>query len=215
MEDRWLTWAKRLQAIASTGRHFSREKFDRERYDDIAAIANDMLAALAQVPVARIESLVSDFATGYATPKVDVRGALFAGGKILLVKEAGDGLWSLPGGFADVGRSPSENIEKELWEEAGEPASQGHGSLRRSPQGAARLPAGRARFLQAVFHLRADRRRDARPRRRNVGRRLFCPRRSATPVTRAHDRIRHRSGVRLPAAHAGLVRLNYSTGDGG
>jgi ADP-ribose pyrophosphatase YjhB (NUDIX family) len=119
MEDRWLTWAKRLQAIASTGRHFSREKFDRERYDDIAAIANDMLAALAQVPVARIESLVSDFATGYATPKVDVRGALFAGGKILLVKEAGDGLWSLPGGFADVGRSPSENIEKELWEEAG------------------------------------------------------------------------------------------------
>jgi ADP-ribose pyrophosphatase YjhB (NUDIX family) len=118
MEDRWLTWAKRLQAIASTGMHFSREKFDRERYEDIAAIANGMLADLAQLPIARIESLVSDFATGYATPKVDVRGALFDGPKILLVKEASDGLWSLPGGFADVGRSPSENIEKELWEEA-------------------------------------------------------------------------------------------------
>jgi ADP-ribose pyrophosphatase YjhB (NUDIX family) len=78
-----------------------------------------MLASLAQVPVARIESLVSDFATGYATPKVDVRGAMFQREKILLVKEAGDGLWSLPGGFADIGRSPSENIEKELWEEAG------------------------------------------------------------------------------------------------
>jgi ADP-ribose pyrophosphatase YjhB (NUDIX family) len=118
MEDRWLTWAKRLQAIASTGMHFSREKFDRERYEEIAAIANAMLADLAQVPVARIEALVSDFATGYATPKVDVRGALFYGENILLVREASDGLWSLPGGFADVGRSPSENIEKEFWEEA-------------------------------------------------------------------------------------------------
>jgi ADP-ribose pyrophosphatase YjhB (NUDIX family) len=118
MENHWLTWAKRLQGIASTGMHFSREKFDRERYEEIAAIANEMLASLAQVPVARIESLVSDFATGYATPKVDVRGALFERKKILLVKEASDGLWSLPGGFADIGRSPSENIEKELWEEA-------------------------------------------------------------------------------------------------
>jgi ADP-ribose pyrophosphatase YjhB (NUDIX family) len=118
MEDRWLTWAKRLQAIASTGMHFSREKFDRERYEEIAAIANRMLADLAQVPVARIESLIPDFATGYATPKIDVRGALFDRDKILLVREASDGLWSLPGGFADIGRSPSENIEKEIWEEA-------------------------------------------------------------------------------------------------
>jgi ADP-ribose pyrophosphatase YjhB (NUDIX family) len=118
MEDRWLTWAKRLQGIASTGVHFSREKFDRERYEEIAAIANDILACLAQVPVARIESLLLDFGAGYATPKVEVRGALFHHDKILLVKEASDGLWALPGGFADIGRSPSENIEKELWEEA-------------------------------------------------------------------------------------------------
>jgi ADP-ribose pyrophosphatase YjhB (NUDIX family) len=118
MEDMWLAWAKRLQSIASTGVHYCHGAYDRERYEEVAAIANQMLAQLGNVPVGRIEALVPDFATGYATPRVDVRGALFREHKILLVREHSDGLWSLPGGFADVGRSPSENIEKELWEEA-------------------------------------------------------------------------------------------------
>ena len=110
MENLWLTWAKRLQSIASTGLYCSREKYDKERYEEIAAIANDMLAMLADVPVSRIQGLVSDFAKGYATPKVDVRGAMFQDDKILLVQEVSDGLWTLPGGFADVGKSPSENV---------------------------------------------------------------------------------------------------------
>jgi ADP-ribose pyrophosphatase YjhB (NUDIX family) len=38
---------------------------------------------------------------------------------ILLVREQCDGLWTLPGGFADVGLSPARNIEKEIHEEAG------------------------------------------------------------------------------------------------
>lgn len=118
MEDLWLHWAKRLQSIASTGIHYCHGAYDRERYEEVASIANHMLAHLANVPVSRIEALVSDFAKGYATPKVDVRGALFSGQKILLVREHSDGLWSMPGGFADVGRSPCENIVKELWEEA-------------------------------------------------------------------------------------------------
>jgi ADP-ribose pyrophosphatase YjhB (NUDIX family) len=118
MEDCWLTWSKRLQGIASTGIHFSRHSYDKERYEEVASIAHEMLASLANVPISRIQGLVSDFAKGYATPKVDVRGALFREDKILLVKEASDGCWSLPGGFADIGKSASENIEKEIWEEA-------------------------------------------------------------------------------------------------
>ncbi len=118
MEDVWLTWAKRLQSIAYTGLHFSGEHYDRDRYREIAEIANDMLSSLGSVPVARIESLVSDFAKGYATPRVDVRGAVFFGNGILLVREATDELWTLPGGYADVGMSPSENVVKEVWEEA-------------------------------------------------------------------------------------------------
>ena len=119
MENRWLAQAKRLQAIASTGLHYTKDGFDRERYREIADIANAMLADLGNVPIARIEGLVSEFAKGYATPKIDVRGALIEDGKILLVQEKSDGRWALPGGFADVGHSAAENVAKELHEEAG------------------------------------------------------------------------------------------------
>lgn len=119
MENTWLTWAKQLQGIASTGIAYSEDAYDTIRYEEVAAIANAMLATLGSVPIARISNLVSDFAQGYATPKVDVRGAVIEDNAILLVREVSDGLWTLPGGFADIGVSPSENVVKEIWEEAG------------------------------------------------------------------------------------------------
>lgn len=119
MEPAWLTFGKRLQAIASTGLHFSADPFDRERYAEIASIATEMLASLGRVPIERIEGLVPDFARGYATPRVDVRGALIENDAILLVRERSDGRWALPGGFADVGLSAARNVEKEIAEEAG------------------------------------------------------------------------------------------------
>jgi ADP-ribose pyrophosphatase YjhB (NUDIX family) len=119
MENLWLTWAKRLQAIASTGLHFTRDEHDRERFCEVAEIADAMLAALGSVPIERIRGLVSDFAQGYATPKIDVRGAVIEDGRILLVRERSDGRWTLPGGFADVGLSAAQNVEKEILEEAG------------------------------------------------------------------------------------------------
>lgn len=119
MENQWLAHAKRLQAIASTGMHFCHDEFDQERYSEVAAIANAMLSTLGNVPIERIEDLIPDFAKGYATPKVDVRGAVVENGAILLVRERSDGLWTLPGGFADIGRSAAQNVEKEVHEEAG------------------------------------------------------------------------------------------------
>ncbi|NVO57262.1 NUDIX hydrolase [Rhodobacteraceae bacterium B1Z28] len=119
MEDTWLARAKRLLALAETGQHFTHDPFDRERYDEIAQIARAMLADLGQVPLSRIEGLISDHAGGYATPSIDIRGAVIRDGRILLVRERSDGLWAMPGGFADIGSSPAENIEREVWEEAG------------------------------------------------------------------------------------------------
>jgi ADP-ribose pyrophosphatase YjhB (NUDIX family) len=119
MEDQWLMWAKRLQAIASTGLHYCRDDFDRQRYREVATIAQAMLASLGNIPIERIEGLLSDFAKGYATPKIDVRGAVIEDGKVLLVRERSDGRWTLPGGFADIGLSATENVIKEISEEAG------------------------------------------------------------------------------------------------
>ncbi|MCE8006248.1 NUDIX hydrolase [Aestuariivita sp.] len=119
MENIWLNRAKRIQAIASCGLHYTDVAYDRERYEELAALANEMLSDLGNVPVSRIEGLVPDFAKGYATPRVDVRGAVIEDGRVLLVREKTDGNWALPGGFADVGRSPAENIVKEIAEEAG------------------------------------------------------------------------------------------------
>ena len=119
MEVEWLRWAKRLHGIAATGLHFGSDEFDKERYREVADIAQAMLAALGVSTIERIRDLVSESARGYATPKIDVRGAVIDAGRILLVQERSDGLWTLPGGYADVGRSPAENVTKEIWEEAG------------------------------------------------------------------------------------------------
>ena len=118
MKHHWLEQAKRLQAIAATGLHFTESGYDRERYGEVARISEALLAQLADVPVQRIQGLVPTAAEGYATPKIDVRGAVFRNGEILLVREAADGLWTLPGGYADLGLSAAENVVKEVWEEA-------------------------------------------------------------------------------------------------
>jgi ADP-ribose pyrophosphatase YjhB (NUDIX family) len=113
-----LEWARRVQAIAQSGLAFSRDHYDIERYEQLVRIAAEMAASasgLAAEPVAEI--LLTE--SGYATPKVDVRGVVFQDDTILLVRERSDGLWTLPGGWADVGESPSENVTKEIREESG------------------------------------------------------------------------------------------------
>ncbi|MDB2647310.1 NUDIX hydrolase N-terminal domain-containing protein [Pseudomonadales bacterium] len=109
MESSWLTYAKRIQSIADTGMTFATDDFDKERYQALADIGNKMLAELGNVPIERIENLLGDLGNGYATPKVDVRGAVLKNNKILLVKEKTVGLWALPGGYADSGLSASQN----------------------------------------------------------------------------------------------------------
>ncbi|MEO1733293.1 MAG: NUDIX hydrolase N-terminal domain-containing protein [Pseudomonadota bacterium] len=119
MEDIWLARAKRLLAISQTGLGFSQDPYDRERYAELGQVAADMLADLGRVPIERIFDLVPDYAASYATPSIDVRGALIEDGRILLVQEKTDQKWTLPGGFADVGLSAAENMVKEVHEEAG------------------------------------------------------------------------------------------------
>lgn len=114
----WTRWCARLQALAQTGLTFARDAYDVERYKELREIAAQMLAAGAQVELPALGRwLETD--TGYATPKVDVRGVIFRDQKLLLVRERSDGLWTLPGGWADVGESPADNVVREVREETG------------------------------------------------------------------------------------------------
>ncbi len=115
----WLRWVRTLRAVAQTGLTYARDPFDAERYEAVRAVAAEMSAAVAGVSTAVLADAFARDA-GYATPKVDVRGVVFRDdGALLLVRERSDGGWTLPGGWADVGESPSEAVEKEVREEAG------------------------------------------------------------------------------------------------
>ncbi|KAF0813502.1 hypothetical protein IGB42_01853 [Andreprevotia sp. IGB-42] len=111
--------ARRLLAIAQTGEHYARDPFDVLRYQEITDIAHAQLAALADLESAEVARLFAPEA-GYANPKLDVRCAVFnAAGQMLLVREAAEGLWALPGGWADVGATPAECAAREVREESG------------------------------------------------------------------------------------------------
>lgn len=124
MTHDWLAFAKQLRSIAQTGQTYTDNKYELERYQQLEALTNQMFAVLGDVPIEKIENLIIPD-RGYATPKVDVRGAVFDDqGRVLLVREIKDGLWTLPGGWADVNEGPSANVLKEIIEESGHRASQ-------------------------------------------------------------------------------------------
>jgi len=114
----WLKTAQRLRAIAQTGLAYARDEYDRERYREVRSLAHEMLAELLDHPPKRIEEAFS-LDRGYPTPKTDVRIAAFREGRILLVREAADGGWTMPGGWADESDSPREAVEREAEEESG------------------------------------------------------------------------------------------------
>jgi ADP-ribose pyrophosphatase YjhB (NUDIX family) len=118
MEPNWLRWSKALQAIAQNGLTFSRDPFALEHYATIRQIAVEMIATHTPATADAVMDLFTE-QRGYATPKVGVRGVVFQDEKVLLVKGAADGKWSLPGGWADVNETPTEAVVREIREESG------------------------------------------------------------------------------------------------
>jgi ADP-ribose pyrophosphatase YjhB (NUDIX family) len=117
-DDRWLDWVRRLQSTAQSGTTYAQTPFEVERWELVRRVAAELAAAGAGVDA---EPVAAAFAAeaGHATPKVDVRGVVFREEKLLLVRGLDDGLWTPPGGWAEVGERPSEAVEKEVREESG------------------------------------------------------------------------------------------------
>jgi ADP-ribose pyrophosphatase YjhB (NUDIX family) len=118
IEHKWLDWAKQLQSIAQAGLAYSKDIYDVERFELIRDISVEMLSQQTGMEMTVIKNLFAN-ETGYATPKVDIRAVIFKDNRILMVKENSDGSWSLPGGWADIGSTPSEVAVKEVKEESG------------------------------------------------------------------------------------------------
>ncbi len=114
----WLSWAREIQAISQTGLHFAENEYQRERFQRLSEISAEIIGTYTNL---NSEDLLKIFDNqiGYATPRIDVRGAAFQHGNLLLVRERVDGGWTMPGGWADVGDIPSIAVEREVLEEAG------------------------------------------------------------------------------------------------
>src|SRR5699024_10459031 len=99
-------WARELRAISQTGFEYGRDEFDKERYAQLLGVSNEMLSQISNFSSAEVNSLLP-VESGYATPKVAVRGLVIRDGKVLMVQEIADDCWSFPGGWGDIGLSPS------------------------------------------------------------------------------------------------------------
>ena len=113
----WTEFAMRIQSIAQAGMAYGENAYDRERYEELRKIAAEMIIRQTELPLEKVKNFFCN-ETGYQTPKVDTRAAVFRNGKILLVHEK-NGTWSLPGGWCDVNQSVASNVQKETLEEAG------------------------------------------------------------------------------------------------
>jgi len=114
----WLTWAREIQSLCQTGLAYSQNDYETLRYRRLMEIAVEMVCTHTGLPQ---KTLMKSFMAqpGYATVKVDVRGAVIRDGKILLVQERSDRRWCMPGGWADVGEFPSAMVTREVLEESG------------------------------------------------------------------------------------------------
>lgn len=115
---RWLQWAREIQALAQTGLHYAQNSFEEARAQRLVDIAAEIVADHSELEQGDV-MLAFQAQPGYVTPKVDVRAAVFHEDQLLFVREAMDGDWTLPGGWADVGEPPGLAIEREVAEEAG------------------------------------------------------------------------------------------------
>ena len=117
INEEWLKWTVELQSIAQAGLTYGKDVYDKERYERIRDISAEMLSYKTDISIEKVKELFCN-ETGYQTPKLDTRAAIFKNNKIILVKE-NNGKWSLPGGWVDVNLSVKENTIKEVKEESG------------------------------------------------------------------------------------------------
>ncbi|MBS7577041.1 MULTISPECIES: NUDIX hydrolase N-terminal domain-containing protein [unclassified Enterococcus] len=109
---------QRMNAIVNAGLIYGHDSFDQARYHEFKQLLAELLVEQSGLSLGEVDNFLRPTAW-YPTPLIDVRAVVVRENRILLVQSAIDGKWSLPGGYAEVGTSPKENVLKELKEESG------------------------------------------------------------------------------------------------
>ena len=109
---------QRMLAITDTGLTYTKDTYDRERYEDLRQILWSVLQDQTELDQEELTAIFQSSGS-YATPLMDVRAWIVQNQKVCLVRGQGEDTWALPGGFGEVGYSPKENIRKEVQEETG------------------------------------------------------------------------------------------------
>jgi 8-oxo-dGTP pyrophosphatase MutT (NUDIX family) len=119
VSNRLVALADEVRAMAANGLHWAGNEYDRARYERLLSVAAEMLAMADTRPAPEIERVFRGN-LGARSPLVGVDAAVFdEAGRVLLVQRADNGRWCMPGGLADVGESPAQAAEREVWEETG------------------------------------------------------------------------------------------------
>jgi ADP-ribose pyrophosphatase YjhB (NUDIX family) len=118
MKEKWLDWAREIQSLCQTGLAFASNDYETQRYKRLIEISSEILSEHTNLDKSNLEKVLME-QPGYATPKIDVRAAVFQNNRILLVQESTDKKWAMPGGWADVGDFPAAVAERETLEESG------------------------------------------------------------------------------------------------
>lgn len=118
MTSELLNSQRQMLALIQSGLHYTKEPFERDRYEKLEQILLEQMATTTNTKVADLTAALTQD-QGYITPKADVRALIVKNQQILMVQDKPTGEWSLPGGFADVGYTPTENIIREVFEETG------------------------------------------------------------------------------------------------
>lgn len=115
---KWMAWAREIQAISQTGLHYAENDFQVQRNTRLQEISAEIVSSYSDLEYSDLVNIFNQ-QIGYATPRIDVRGAVFRANELLLVRERLDGGWTMPGGWVDVGDTPSGAVEREVYEESG------------------------------------------------------------------------------------------------
>ena len=118
MIPKWMAWAREIQAISQTGLHYAENDFQIQRNTRLQEISAEIVSSYSDLEYSDLVNIFNQ-QIGYATPRIDVRGAVFRSNALLLVRERLDGGWTMPGGWVDVGDTPSGAVEREVYEESG------------------------------------------------------------------------------------------------